>query len=166
VAVHPSDTAPALVALGASIKTTKRVVPVEEFFAVGPARTTVLENDELVTEIQVPAPPEGARSAFIKFAQRSSIDFSVVNCAALVTCVGNTVKGARICLNAVYVIPYRAVKAEQAVVGRALDEAAAEDAGKAAVSGARPLANNAYMVQVAKTLVKRAVLACGGTADG
>ncbi|MFA5065874.1 MAG: molybdopterin dehydrogenase, partial [Dehalococcoidia bacterium] len=63
-------------------------------------------------------------------------------------------------LNAVHVIPYRAVKAEQAITGRVLDEAAAEEAGAAAVAEAKPLEHNKYMVVVARTLVKRALLAC------
>jgi xanthine dehydrogenase YagS FAD-binding subunit len=70
------------------------------------------------------------------------------------------VEKARICLNAVYVTPYRARKAEEAMIGKALNEATAEAAGDAAIEGAKPLKDNAYMVQVAKTLVKRAVLAC------
>src|SRR5512137_1046712 len=81
VAVHPSDTAPALIALDASIRTTKRTVKAENFFRVGVSRTTVLDADEIVTEIQIPAPVKDARSAFLKFALRKSIDFPIVNCA-------------------------------------------------------------------------------------
>ena len=160
VAVHPSDTAPALITLDASIRTTKRTVKAEDFFQVGVSKTTVLDDDEIVTEIQIPAPPKDARSVFLKFALRKSIDFPIVNCAVMVVSSKGKVEKARICLNAVHVTPYRARKAEEAVIGKALNEANAEAAGNAAIEGAKPLKDNGYMVQVAKTLVKRAVLAC------
>jgi xanthine dehydrogenase YagS FAD-binding subunit len=70
------------------------------------------------------------------------------------------VEKARICLNAVYVTPYRAAKAEEAIMGRTLNDANAEAAGEAAASDAKPLRHNAYMVQIAKILVRRAILAC------
>ncbi|MGE5839108.1 MAG: FAD binding domain-containing protein [Deltaproteobacteria bacterium] len=160
VAVHPSDTAPALIALDASIRTTKRTVKAENFFQVGVTKTTVLEYDEMVTEIQIPAPPKGARSAFLKFALRKSIDFPIVNCAVLVSSSKGRVERARICLNAVYVTPYRATKAEEVMIGKVLNETNAEAAGSAATEGAKPLKDNRYMVQIAKALVKRAILSC------
>ena len=159
-AVHPSDTAPALVALDAKIVTSSRTIDAGEFFEVKPVKTTVLKADEIVTAIQIPEPPAGSSSAFLKFALRRSIDFPIVNCAAMLTTRDGKVSAARICLNAVHVIPYRAVKAEQAITGRALDEAVAEEAGAAAVAEARPLEHNKYMVAVARTLVKRCIIAC------
>ena len=161
-AVHPSDTAPALVALDAKIVTSSRTIDAEKFFEVKPVKTTVLKADEIVTGIQVPEPPAGSSSAFLKFALRRSIDFPIVNCAVMVTLKDGKVSAARICLNAVHVIPYRAVKAEQAITGRVLNEAAAEEAGAAAVAEAKPLEHNKYMVAIARTLVKRALLACAG----
>jgi xanthine dehydrogenase YagS FAD-binding subunit len=158
LAVHPSDTAPVLIALDAKVKTSKRTINAEDFFHVEVIKTTVLDDDEVVTEIQVPAP--AGKSAFVKFALRKSIDFPIVNCAAMITSSGRTASAARICLNAVYVKPYRATKAEEAIVGKPIDEASAEAAGSAAVSNAKPLPHNNYMVQIAKTLVKRAILAC------
>jgi xanthine dehydrogenase YagS FAD-binding subunit len=160
VAVHPSDTAPALIALDASIRTSKRTIKAENFFRVDVSKTTVLDDDEIVTEIQIPTPPKDVRSAFLKFALRKSIDFPIVNCAVMVVSSKGKVEKARICLNAVYVTPYRALKAEEAVMGKALNEANAGAAGEAAIEGAKPLKDNAYMVQVARTIVKRAVLAC------
>jgi xanthine dehydrogenase YagS FAD-binding subunit len=162
MAVHPSDTAPALIALGAQVKTSKRSLPVEDFFQVRLNSTTVLEPDEIVTEIDIAEPEARTRSAFIKFAQRKSIDFPIVNCAAVLAFDKDKVVVARICLNAVHVIPHRAARAEQAIVGKSITEELAEEAAKAAVSDARPLEHNAYMVQVARTLVKRTILACGG----
>jgi xanthine dehydrogenase YagS FAD-binding subunit len=161
-AVHPSDTAPALVALDAKIVTSGRTIDAEKFFEVKPVKTTILKADEIVTAIQIPEPPAGSASAFLKFALRRSIDFPIVNCAAMLTLKDGKVSAARICLNAVHVIPYRAVQAEQAVIGKKIDEALAEEAGQAAVSAARPLEHNKYMVAVARTLVKRTLLACAG----
>jgi len=159
-AVHPSDTAPALIALAARIKTSKRTVDAQDFFAIGVCKTTVLESDEIVTEIQVPAPADATKSSFEKLALRKSIDFPIVNCAAMITSSGGKATAARICLNAVDIKPRRAVEAEESIVGKGLTEANAEAAGAAAVSSARPMTHNAYMVQIAKTLVKRILLAC------
>jgi len=160
IAVHPSDTAPALIALDARIKTSKRTIRAEDFFQVEVSRTTVLNDDEIVTEIQIPTPVDGIKSAFFKFALRKSIDFPIVNCAAMITGSVDKVSAARICLNAVYVKPYRVIRAEEAIIGKEINDANAEAAGSSAVSDAKPLHDNAYMVQVAKIMVKRAILAC------
>ncbi|MBW2208668.1 MAG: FAD binding domain-containing protein [Deltaproteobacteria bacterium] len=160
IAVHPSDTAPALIALDARIKTSKRTLPAEDFFQVEVSRTTVLDEDEIVTEIQIPTPVDGTKSVFFKFALRKSIDFPIVNCAAMITGYADKVSAVRICLNAVYVKPYRAIRAEEAIIGKEINDANAEAAGSAAVSDAKPLHDNVYMVQVAKIMVKRAILAC------
>jgi xanthine dehydrogenase YagS FAD-binding subunit len=160
-AVHPSDTAPALIALNAGIMTSKRMINAEDFFQVDVATTTVLEPDEMVTEIHVPEPAAGSKSAFLKFAIRKSIDFPIVNCAAMISIVSGKVKAARICLNAIAVKPYRAVKAEEALLKKKIDEKTAEAAGIAATSEAKPMERNGYMVQIARVLVKRAILACG-----
>lgn len=132
LAVNPSDTAPALVALNAKVKTNKRVIEAEQFWDMTVPGSTVLASDEIVTEIQIPAPAAGAKSAFIKFAIRKSIDFPIVNCAAMIG-GGN----ARICMNAVYNKPYRATQAEEAIKGKSINEANADAAGAAAVSSAK-----------------------------
>ncbi|MEE9419296.1 MAG: FAD binding domain-containing protein [Desulfatiglandaceae bacterium] len=160
-AVHPSDTAPALIALDAEIRTSKRTIKAGDLFQVEVTKTTVLDEDEIVTKILVPRPPENAKSGFVKFALRKTIDFPIVNCAALISSSEGKVSAARICLNAVYVNPYRATRAEEVIVGKTINEADAEAAGSAAVSEAKPLPHNSYMVQIAKTMVKRAILACG-----
>jgi xanthine dehydrogenase YagS FAD-binding subunit len=154
--VNPSDLAPVMVALDASVKTTARVVPAEAFFQAGLERGTVLQPGEIVTEIQIPAPAAGSRSAFTKYALRRSIDFPIVNCA-----VALDGTSARICLNAVYGTPYRAIEAERLIAGRPIDEDLAEAAGEAAIAGAQALDSNRFKVQIAKTMVKRAILACG-----
>jgi xanthine dehydrogenase YagS FAD-binding subunit len=160
LAVHPSDTAPALIALDAMVKTSKRLINADDFFEVDVMKTTVLDRDEIVTEIQVQAPSAGTKSSFIKFASRKTIDFAIVNCAAMITTSGGRVSDARVCLNAVYVKPYRALKAEELIRGQVIDETTAKAAGDAAVSNAKPLRHNKYMVQIAKTMVERAILAC------
>ena len=154
-AVNPSDTAPALVALDAKVVTSKRTVGIEEFMTSDGTKTTILDDDEIVTEVQVPEPASGTKSAFIKFALRKSIDFPIVNCA---TVISNGT--ARICLSAVHNNPYRATEAEESIAGKTIDEANAEAAGAAAVSGAVVLPMNKYKVQIAKVLVKRTILAC------
>jgi len=159
-AVHPSDTAPALIALNGSVKTSKRIISAENFFEVGVRKTTVLDKDEIVTEIEIPTPAVGSKTVFYKFAMRKSIDFAIVNCAAMISSKGGKVRDVRICLNAVYVTPYRAKKAEAAILGKAITDKNAEAAGAEAVSDAKPLKDNAYMVQIAKALVKRSILSC------
>jgi len=160
LAVHPSDTAPALVAMNAVVQTSKRLIAAEDFFEVGVTKTTVLEQDEIVTEIRVQAPPADTKSSFVKFASRKTIDFPIVNCAAMITTSGGKVSGARICLNAVYVTPYRAAKAEESIRGQVVDGTTARAAGDAAVFEAKPLRHNRYMVQIARTMVERVILAC------
>jgi len=159
-AVHPSDAAPALIALNARVRTTKRTLPLEDFFDVKVGGTTVLDADEIVSEFEIPEPSEGARSHFMKFALRKTIDFAIVNCGVRVSLEGSTVAAARLCLNAVAVKPYRALKAEEAIAGRELNEQTAAVAGEAAVAEAKPLKDNSYMVQLAKVIVKRSLLAC------
>jgi len=154
VAVNPSDTAPALVVLDATIVTSSREIAVEDFWGATTApSSTVLEADEIVTEIKIPA--FSGKSAFVKFAERASIDFPIVNCAAAID-NGN----ARICLNAVYNIPYRPTDAEEAIAGKVIDEANAEAAGVAAVKGTLALPYNKWKIQIAKIMVKRAILGC------
>ncbi len=145
VAVNPSDTAPALVALNASVVTSKRTIAIEDFFTVNGEKTTVLDDDEIVTEIQVPKPAAGTKSTFLKFALRESFDFPIVNCA-----VARSGASGRICLNAVHNLPRRVTAAEDALPD-------ADAAAAAAVQGAIALPNNKYMIQIAKTMVKRAV---------
>jgi xanthine dehydrogenase YagS FAD-binding subunit len=157
LAVNPSDTAPALVALNARIKTNKGLIEAEKFWDMVVPGSTILAADEIVTEIQIPTPAAGVKSAFIKFAIRKSIDFPIVNCAAKIG-AGD----ARICLNAVYNKPYRATKAEEVIRGKSIDEASADAAGAAAVATAKALPGdrNKWKIPIAKAMVKRAILAC------
>jgi len=120
----------------------------------------VLADGEMVLEVEVPKPAADTRSAFIKFALRKSIDFPLVNCAAAIASDKGKVKSARVCLNSVYGLPYRVTEAEEYLAGKTLDEANAEKAAEAGLAGARALLNNRYKIQIARALVKRAILAC------
>ena len=166
VAVSSSDMAPVLIALEAKIKTTKRTIEADEFFAVDGDKTTVLDDDEIVIEIEVPVPGAGTKSTFTKFALRKSIDFPIVSCAAVIKSEKGVVKSARICLNAVYNTPYRATRAEKYIKGKAINDSSAEKAANAIATDTCPLINNRYKIQIAKTLVKRAILACNSKSGG
>lgn len=121
----------------------------------------------MVLEVEIPKPGADTRSTFIKFALRRSIDFPIINCAAAVTtdAAGGMVRSARVCLNSVYGVPMRMTAAEQYLVGKPVDEATAAAAAEAALQDALPLLNNRYKIQIARTLVKRAILACGPGAE-
>jgi CO/xanthine dehydrogenase FAD-binding subunit len=133
------------------------LIEAEKFWDVTVPGSTILAVDEIVTEIQIPVPPAGGKSSFIKFAIRKSIDFPIVNCAAMVS--GGI---ARICLNAVHNKPYRAIAAEEAIKGKSINEENADAAGAAAVTAARALPGdrNKWKIPIAKAMVKRALLAC------
>ena len=154
-AVCPSDTAVALAALDAVLRTNKRSIPIGSFFhALG----NVLDEDEMVARIWVPTPKPGTRQVFIKFAFRPAIDFAVASVAAAITVEHGKVSEARIVLGAVAPVPYRAHGAEDALQGNPISEPIAETAAAAAVRDAAPLADNKYKVPIIKTLVKRAIL--------
>jgi len=160
LAVNPSDTAPALVALNAKKKTTKRIVGAGDFFDVGPERTTVLEADEILTEIQVPLLKPETKSIFLKYSLRKVIDFPIVNCAIALISEKGVIKEPRICLNAVYNLPYRPAKAEEYLTNQPINESVADEVSQRALEDAKPLRNNRYMVPIAKWLIKRALLSC------
>lgn len=161
IAVNPSDTAPALIALNATVKTTKRDIPIDSFFSAEMgAQSTVLDRDEIVTEIVVPNPERGTSSAFKKTAFRKSVDFALVNCAAAVTVVADKVVSARICLNGVHNNPRRCKEVEALLVGKLLTEKLAEAAGELAVAEAKPLLQNGFKVPMTKTIVIDTLMAC------
>jgi NADPH-dependent glutamate synthase beta subunit-like oxidoreductase len=159
VSVNSSDIGMVLTALDAQVKITgagsTRTVPIGDFFGT---LGNILEADEMVTEIQVPRPPDGARQTFLKFRVREAVDFPIVSVASIITPDGDVCREARIVLGAVAPRPVRATGAEQKLKGKAINAKTAEAAAEAAIMGAIPLAKNAYKVEITKTLVKRAVL--------
>lgn len=169
--VHPSDLAPMLVALGATVTiagaATPRTIPVSEFFTLpsdGPIRReNVLKQEEVLTEIQVPASVLAAHSHYLKFKERDSLDFAISAVAAAVEMgANNMVKQARIVLGGVAPIPWRASKAEKFVEGKTLNDSVLAEAARLALDGAEPLAKNGYKIPLTQTLVRRALAKVGG----
>jgi xanthine dehydrogenase YagS FAD-binding subunit len=169
--VHPSDLAPMLLALNATLTVTgtagKRSLPLDRFFTL-PAdgnirRENVLKNDDIITEIYVPATPLAARSTYLKFKERESLDFALASAAVAVQMAANgTVKDARIVLGGVAPIPWRVPAAEKFLTGKNLSPDVLAEAGKIALADAKPLEKNAYKVPLTQTLVRRALAKAAG----
>jgi len=164
--VHPSDTAPALVALGAQIKIAgpagEKTMPLEKFFvlpSVDFKRENVLNPGEIVTEIYVPIPKPGSKGFYHKVRERLAWDHAIVSVATVVQSSGGVVREARVVLGGVAPIPWRAAGAEEFLRGKKLDEANAQKAGEIALEGAKPLKDNVYKIAMAKLLVQRGLLA-------
>ena len=164
--VHPSDLAPMLVALGASVTVSgaagRRVIPLEKFFTLPSQgnirRENVLQNDDIVTEIFVPASALATHSTYLKFKERESLDFALASVAAAVQLAPNrSVRDVRIVLGGVAPIPWRVPAAEKFLVGKQLNEETLAEAGRIALAEAKPLEKNAYKVPLAQTLVRRAL---------
>lgn len=163
--VHPSDTAPALVALEAVVRITgpngSRSVPAEKFFILPETdytRENVLTAGEIVTEIVLPPQPRGTRGAYRKVRARGSWDFALTGAAVAATITGGVVEQARIVLSGVAPVPWRAPDAERAIVGKRLNERTARSAAAAAVKGAQPLSDNGYKVELLRGTVEEALL--------
>jgi xanthine dehydrogenase YagS FAD-binding subunit len=164
VAVNPSDTAPALIALDAKmvIRSVRgeRLVDAEQYF-IGPAiditRMTVLQPGELLTSIRIPATWAGAQFYFEKVRERQVWDFPMVNVAAAMKVSNGTIQSSRIVVNAVAAHPMRLTSVENAVAGKPRSEETAKMAGDLAVQGAQPLAHNEYKIPLMRNLVKRAI---------
>jgi xanthine dehydrogenase YagS FAD-binding subunit len=164
--VHPSDLAPALVALGAEVtirgKKGERTVALEQFFTLpsegSVLRENVLQPDEVLTRVHVPAASgAGWKSTYLKFKERGSYDFALVSVALALRQEGGTIKEARLVLGAVAPIPWRCTKAEQALVGRKIDAETCALAGKLALEGAQVLTYNGYKVPLAQGLITKAL---------
>jgi xanthine dehydrogenase YagS FAD-binding subunit len=164
VAVNPSDTAPALIALGAEmvIRTGEgeRVVPAERYF-IGPGtditRMTILQPGDLLTSIRIPGDWAGAQFYFEKVRDRQVWDFALVSVASAMVLEGSTIERIRLAVNGVAARPLRLQNVEQVVAGRPRNEATAVVAANLAIEGAQPLAFNAYKVPLMRNLVKRAI---------
>ena len=157
LAVGPSDVGVALVALDARIVTTKRTIAAQDFFNASATSSTVLDPDELIKEIQIPKPPEGALQRYEKFTLRKPIDFAIVSVASVLTASDHLCKDVRIVLGGVAPEPVRAKKAEGVIRGRSLDGKRVAEAAETAVEDATPLAMNEYKVEITKALVRRAL---------
>ena len=168
--VHPSDLAPMLLALGARVTVTgasgKRVIPLDKFFTLPSEgnirRENVLTNDDIITEIFVPASALAARSTYLKFKERESLDFALASVAAAVQ-VGadKSVRDVRLVLGGVAPIPWRVPAAEKFLIGKQLSADVLTEGAKIALADAKPLEKNAYKVPLAQTLVRRALARAG-----
>ncbi len=164
VAVTPSDSAPALVALDAEMVVRnaggERVIPAGEFF-MGPGvditRMTVLDPDDLLTAVRIPARWAGARFYFEKVADRKTWDFPLVNVAAAFRVADGRVEDSRIVLGAVECVPRRLTEVEDLIRGRVPNESTAAEAGELAAQGAKPLNYNHFKIPLVKNLTARAV---------
>jgi xanthine dehydrogenase YagS FAD-binding subunit len=164
VAVTPSDTAPALVALDAKmvIKSSKgeRVASAEEFF-IGPktdiTRLTSAKPEEILTVVRIPNNWAGARFYFEKVADRDTWDFALVNVAAAIVVNNGLVERSRIASGGVSAVPRRLTVVEEVIQGKPAEEATAKLAGQAAIRGARPLNYNQFKIPLMANLVTRAV---------
>jgi len=172
-AAPSADTAPPLVALGATARIIgpggERSVPVEEFF-VGPGRT-VLKSDELVAEILVPAPPARSGGAYERFTPRQEMDIAVVGAGSVLTLgSGDRCTAARICLGAVAPTPVRAKAAEVALIGKDVTPETIEAAAEAALKDAQPISDQRgsaeYRKHLVKVLVRRTLTAAWQDARG
>lgn len=164
--VHPSDTAPALVALGAQIKIARvggeRTIPLEKFFvlpSVDYKRENILNPGEIVTELYVPVPNPGSKGFHHKVRERLAWDHAIVAVDTIIEISGGVVRDARVVLGGVAPIPWRASKAEAFLRGKKLDDGVAQQAGEIALEGAKPLKDNVYKVKMAQDLIRRGLLA-------
>lgn len=164
--VHPSDLAPALIALDADVHLVStqggaRTMPLAAFYKLPSdgdvTRETVLRPDELLTGVTFTLPPVGSRSTYLKFKEKESYDFALAAVAARVEFSGDVVALARLVLGGVAPIPWRVSAAEKALVGRALDETAIAEAAQIALAGAKPLSDNAFKVPLTQALIAQAL---------
>jgi xanthine dehydrogenase YagS FAD-binding subunit len=169
--VHPSDTAVALTALGATFRIVgpagERSLAAADFFALpqqNPARENVLASDELLAEVQLPSPRTGTRSTYHKIMDREAWTHAVVSAAIVLEMDKQVCRSARIVLGGVAPIPWRLPQVEQLLTGQRITEALAAKAAETALEGAKPLAKNAYKVPLTKGVVRRTLLELAGRA--
>jgi xanthine dehydrogenase YagS FAD-binding subunit len=164
VAVSPSDSAPAFVALDAEMviqnSSGERTIKAQDYF-VGPAieitRMNILQPGDLLTKIRVPKTWAGAQYYFEKVRDRPVWDFPLVNIACVKVVNNGNIERIRIVVNGVAATPHRLTAVEAAVTGKPANEETAKMAGELAVQGAQTLRYNAYKVPLMRNLVKRAI---------
>jgi len=162
--VHPSDTAPALMALEAKFRIVgpagERTLAAADFFTLpqkDAARENVLANDEVLASVLVPSPRPGTRSTYHKVLDREAWTHAVVSAAIVLEMDGETCRSARIVLGGVAPIPWRLPQAEKLLTGQRITAELAAKAGEVAIAGAQPLRKNAYKLPLTKTVVRRTV---------
>lgn len=161
--VYPSDMAPALAALNARVEIAgpkgSRTVPIEQFY-VRPEKNVlkenILTNQEMVVAVEIPAPASG-KGAYLKLKERQAFDFAVVSVAVNLTLKNNTVADARVVFGGVAPFPFRSVKAEAALKGKAIKEGIAASI-QAATGGAEALSGNGYKIAAAQGILEKALI--------
>jgi xanthine dehydrogenase YagS FAD-binding subunit len=159
---HPSDMAPALMALNADASIAnpngEKQIPLQNFF-LGPNNytETVLKPDELITGVQVPEQRDGAQQLFLKYRVRRSQDFALSSVATVAQISVGICEDIRIALGGVAPFPYLARKAEEKVRGKRLNEETISQAAEASLEVAHPLRMNRYKISLTKALVRRAL---------
>ncbi len=163
--VHPSDLAPALVALDAKARIAgpsgERTIPLEQFFvlpSVNYRRENVLKPDEILTEIIVPLPAAGTKSTYWKQMERDAWDFALASVAAVVRQKDGKIEHARVVMGGVAPIPWRSKEAEAAPAGKPLDQATVAHAAEEAMKPAHPMRDNAYKVDLSKAILRSTLL--------
>jgi xanthine dehydrogenase YagS FAD-binding subunit len=158
---HPSDMAPALVAMGASVSIAgpsgNRTIKLQDMYQ---SLGDTVAQDEMITAVTVPTPGAGMKGVYLKFRFRKSIEFPVVSVAALLTVSGGNVTNATIAMGGVTTTPFRASAAESSIVGKAINATNAAAAGAAGVQSFVPMTMTKYKVAIAQTLIGNAILAC------
>ena len=169
--VHPSDTAPALLALDAKFRIAgpsgERTLSAAEFFVLpkqNAARENVLANDEVLASVQLPAPRPGTRSTYHKIMDREAWTHAVVSAAIVLEMDKDVCRSARIVLGGVAPMPWRVPDAERLLAGARITPELAAQVGEAALAGATPLAKNAYKVPLTKAVVRRTLVDLAGRA--
>jgi xanthine dehydrogenase YagS FAD-binding subunit len=169
IAVHPSDLAVALVAIGANVvimsAAGERRVLLEDFYLLPgdtPGRETVLQQGELIVAVEVPASPEAQRSLYLKIRDRASFEFALVSVAVGVDLEGTTIKTARIALGGVAPRPWRVSSAESTLIGKPATADNFLGAATTLLNGATPARLNAFKVALAQKAVCRALAVVTG----
>jgi xanthine dehydrogenase YagS FAD-binding subunit len=168
--VSPSSIVPVLIAYGASIKLAGpkgvRELAIEKFYIIPKTdgeRERDLRPNEIVSEVTVP-PANGMKVVHYEIRQKQAFDWPLAVAAVAVQVNGSSVQSARVVMGYVAPVPWRSAEAEQALVGKSLSENVAKAAADAALQHAKPLSHNAYKIQLARVVVKRAILKAGGAA--
>jgi xanthine dehydrogenase YagS FAD-binding subunit len=161
--VHPSDMAPALIALGAQIHILgpkgQRSLPLEEFFVTTVQRLyqeNVLERQEVITALTVPPIPSEMKQVFLKSRVRQADEFSLTAVALAARVQGGTCSDCRVVLGGVAPRPYRATAAEEAMRGSPMTADAINKAAAVALADAKPMAMNTYKLDLTRGLIVRA----------
>jgi xanthine dehydrogenase YagS FAD-binding subunit len=133
-----------------------RAVPIGEFHRLpgdAPERDTVLEHGELIVALEIPRLQFARSSRYVKVRERASFAFAVASLAAALDVEEGHVRGVRLALGGVAHKPWRALRAEQAMLGAPATEETFARAADAELALARPLRDNGYKVPLARNLI-------------